>query len=89
MLTSTKISFGESLCSYDEIYMSVISQVTLFISTIFLCKHYKYDIVCCSCDMFYVYNIYRNSNVTFLSKYDMCIMCENIVMYQCTCNISY
>ena len=28
MLTSTKISFVESLCSYDEIDVSVISQVT-------------------------------------------------------------
>ena len=33
---------------------------------------------------FYVYNIYRNSNVKFFRKY-MCMLCEIIVMYQCTC----
>ena len=32
---------------------------------------------------FYLYNIYRNSNVNFLRKYYMCMLCECIVMYQC------
>ena len=48
MLTSTKISFVESLCSYDETDVSVISQVTSCSCIDYImCKHYECDIICC------------------------------------------
>ena len=33
----------------------------------------------------YVYNIYCTHNVKFLRKYYMCMLCESIVIYQCSC----
>ena len=86
MLTSTKIFLG-SLCSYDEIDVSVISQVTLCSYRLYFYLNITSVILhvvsCHTC--FYLYNIYRNSNVKFFRKYDMCMLCESIVMYQCTC----
>ena len=34
---------------------------------------------------FYIYNIYWTDDVEFLSIYYMCMLCERIVIYQCTC----
>ena len=34
---------------------------------------------------FYVYNIYLTYNVECLRKYYMCMLCESIGIYQCTC----
>ena len=42
-----------------------------------------YVVSCHIC--FYVYNTYRICNVKLFRKYDMCMLCESIVMYQCTC----
>ena len=39
-----------------------------------------FHVTCC-----YVYNIYWTDNVEFLSIYYMCMLCERIVIYQCTC----
>ena len=35
--------------------------------------------------VFYLYNTYSKSNLKFFRKYDMCVLCESIVMYQCIC----
>ena len=85
MLTSVKISFVETLCSYDEMHVSVISQVTsysyqlYFYVNIMSMTLYVVHVIC-----FSVYNIFTNHHMTFLSKYDLCMLCDSIVMYQFT-----
>ena len=37
-----------------------------------------------SCDVFSVYKIFINPHMTFLRKYDMCMLCDRTVLYQCT-----
>ena len=80
MLTSTKVSFVEILCSYDKIHGSVVSQVTSYSYRLYFYVNIMFFHVIC----FSVYNIFTNPHMTFLSKYDMCMLCDSIVMYQCT-----
>ena len=87
MLISTKIEFLGSLCSSDEIDLSVISLVTFCSCRLYFClKNMSVILHVVSCHTcFYVYNTYRICNVKLFRKYDMCMLCESIVMYQCTC----
>ena len=39
-----------------------------------------FHVTCC-----YVCNIYWTDNVEFLRTYDMCMLCESIVIYHCKC----
>ena len=33
---------------------------------------------------FSVYKIFINPDMTYLGKYDMCMLCDSTVIYQCT-----
>ena len=63
MLTSTKISFVETLCSYDEMHVSVISQVTSYSYWLyFYVNIMSMTLYVVSCDMFFsVQHIYKSS----------------------------
>ena len=63
MLTSTKISFVETLCSYDEMHVSVISQVTSYSYRLYFYVNItSMTLYVVSCDMFFsVQHIYKSS----------------------------
>ena len=73
-----KLVITEILFCYREIELINEIYFCLKITSVML-----HVVSCHTC--FYLYNTYSNSNLKFFRKYDMYMLCESMVMYQCIC----
>ena len=87
MLTSTKISFVETLCSYDEMHVSVISQVTSYSYRLyFYVNILSMTLYAVWCDMFFsVQHIYKSSYDIFEQIWYVYVVWQHsyVSMYIC------
>ena len=67
---------------YEMSYDVHIDYISIWIAWVWYFM--LFYVTCC-----YVYNIYWTDNVEFLSIYYKCMLCERIVIYQCTCVFVY
>ena len=86
MLTSTKIWYLESFCSSYEIDVSVIWHVICCSYRLyFYLKIITVIFYVVSCEMLLCLQHILNWSCWILNIYYMCMLCESIVIYQCTC----
>ena len=86
MVTSTKIWYLGSFVFFMKLKWVLYEMLHyVYIVYISICKSWVwyfmlFHVICC-----HVYNIYWTHHVEFLSIYDMCMLCDRRVIYQCTC----
>ena len=85
MVTSTKIWYLGSFCSFMKLqWVSYEMLHDVYMDYISICKSWEIFYVV-SCDMLSCLQHILNWSCWILSIYDVCMLCDRAVIYQCTC----